>query len=89
MGYGRVNPRKSNYGSFSPAEITFFLVGITFAIALLIGGIASQDAGANNTNPKTGEVYITNYIEKICDGSNLVYTVTRGIAVSPNDPQCK
>jgi hypothetical protein len=88
MGYGRVNPRKRSQGSFGPLEITFFLVGITFAMALLIGGLSQEEAGANNTNPKTGEVYITNYIEKICDGPNLVYTVTRGITVSPNDPQC-
>ncbi len=63
-------------------------MGITFAMGLLIGGLSQEEAGANNTNPKTGEVDVNNYIEKICDGPNLVYTVTRGITVSPNDPQC-
>ena len=81
---------KRRYGRLSPAEITFFLVGITFAIALLIGGIASQDAGANNNNVKTGEVRVSTSLYKICDGPNLVYTIASdGIAVSPNDPQCK
>ena len=81
---------KRRYGRLSPAEITFFLVGITFAIALLIGGIASQDADAHNNNVKTGEVQIRPQLFKICDGRNLVYTITNdGVAVSPNDPQCK
>ena len=81
---------KKRYGRLSPAEITFFLVGITFAIALLIGGIASQDADAHNNNVKTNEVQIRPHLFKICDGRNLVYTITNdGVAVSPNDPQCK
>ncbi len=90
MGYGRVNPRKSNYGRLSPLEITFFLVGITFAMALLIGGLSSQDADARNNNVTTGEGQIRPQLFKICDGRNLVYTITNdGVAVSPNDPQCK
>ncbi len=89
MGYGRVNPRKSNYGRFSPLEITFFLVGITFAMALLIGGLTWEDADAHNNNAKTGEVKVSTSLYKICDGPNLVYTIASdGIAVSPNDPQC-
>lgn len=89
MGYGRAHSRKRNYGRLSPAEITFFLVGIFFAIALLIGGIASQDADAHNNNVKTGEVKVSTSLYKICDGPNLVYTIASdGIAVSPNDPQC-
>jgi len=89
MGYGRTHPRKKNYGSFSPLEITFFLVAITFGIALLVGGIASQDADAHNNNAKIGEVKVTDSIYKMCDKSNLIYTLYgNGIAVSPNDPQC-
>jgi hypothetical protein len=89
MGYGRVNPRKRN-GRLSPAEITFFLVGITFGIALLIGGLASQDSDAHNNNVKTGEVKVSTQLYKICDGPNLVYALSaNGVAVSPNDPQCK
>ena len=89
MGYGRVNPRKRNYGCLSPLEITFFLVGITFAMALLIGGLTWEDADAHNNNVKTGEVKVSTSLYKICDGPNLVYTIASdGIAVSPNDPQC-
>jgi Na+/H+ antiporter NhaA len=89
MGYGRVNPRKRNYGRLSPLEITFFLVGITFAMALLIGGLTWEDADAHNNNVKTGEVKVSTSLYKICDGPNLVYTIASdGIAVSPNDPQC-
>lgn len=89
MGYGRVNPRKRNYGRLSPLELTFFLVGITFAMALLIGGLTWEDADAHNNNVKTGEVKVSTSLYKICDGPNLVYTIASdGIAVSPNDPQC-
>lgn len=87
MGYGRVNQHNGNSSSSAPVVLVLGLVAFIFALVMV--GLSQEEAGANNNNPKTGEVYITNYIEKICDGSNLVYTVTRGIAVSPNDPQCK
>ncbi len=87
MGY-RNNPRKRN-GRLSPAEITFFLVGIFLAIMLLIAGLSWEDADAHNNDVKTGEVKVSTSLYKICDGPNLVYTIASdGIAVSPNDPQC-
>jgi hypothetical protein len=89
MGYGRVNPRKRSYGRLSPAEMTFFLVGIFLAIMLLITGLTWEDADAHNNDVKTGEVKVSTSLYKICDGPNLVYTISaNGVAVSPNDPQC-
>ena len=82
---GPVNRKKSS----NSAPIVIMLGAFAFVLALLVAGIALDNADAHNNNVKTGEVRVTSYIDKICDGPNLVYTVTRGIAVSPNDPQCK
>ena len=88
MGYGRVNPHKNKVSNRVP--IIFMLGGFILGLVLLIVGIASENADAGNNNVKTGSVRVTGYIDKICDGPNLVYTVYgNGLTVSPNDTQCK
>ena len=81
---GPVNKKRSS----NSIPIIIMLGAFAFVLALLVTGIALENADAGNNNVKTGEVRVTSYIDKICDGPNLVYTVTRGITVSPNDPQC-
>lgn len=78
----------SKKGRLTPIEIIVIIFGFVFIVTVGIGGVMEAKAGNNNQNPKQGLVELNGYIEKICDGPNLIYTGTESIAVSPNDPQC-
>ena len=76
----------SKKGRLTTIEIIVIIVGLVFAVTVGIGGI--MEAKADNKN-ETKEIKVADYIYKVCDKNNLIYTYQGvGITVSPNDPQC-
>lgn len=83
---GPVNQNRNS----SSAPVVFILGGVALIFGLLMAILSQGNADAHNNDVKTGEVKVSTQLFKICDGPNLVYTIAaNGIAVSPNDPQCK
>lgn len=42
-----------------------------------------------NADPRKGEVWISSHVNKVCDGTTLVYQALTNVSTVPNSPECK
>jgi hypothetical protein len=81
----------STYRNVDP----FILFFIAFAIVLTTVVISVGIIDDNNykkalklTDPKKGDVILSDTSRKYCDGTTLVYEIDRGGTAIPNSPEC-
>lgn len=76
----------TKYKANNDLFIVLAVVCLAVMIALVTGS-AVQSHGDKETNPT---IRINNWIEKVCDGKNLIYfSKNKSMQVVPDSPQCK
>jgi hypothetical protein len=81
---------RSTYRDVDPFIFIIPIVGIiVVGVVVLFAANATSPKTPPITDPRKGVVSLSEYSNKYCDGTTLVYEIDRGGTAIPNSPECQ
>jgi hypothetical protein len=79
---------RSTYRDVDPFIFIIPIVGI-IVVGVVVLFAANAPKTTPITDPRKGVVSLSEYSNKYCDGTTLVYEIDRGGTAIPNSPECQ